>query len=299
MAEQESYQIACIKEDLVGVTDSNRDLKKNGNNLNSLICCNFRRQTTKKPRDPAHRILTFTGMVCLVCTFVVIGIVIIAVLLSKLTKADEPFTKPLDIISIVPKPQDLVDRKRTILVHRQNIILWKRQVTQLDDLLKKYEEQYYKSSSCQIIEGKNCSSLTELIGLNCSIKNNFGYDKGYPCVALIFTKVPEWVPKPFVNISRSNMPEKFAKKYDPKLLYLTCEREHFEDNLEIIFSPHQGFQRSQFSAISESLPLVMLQFLNLPIATDIHIICRLWAKNLKTDNQGAVPSKIQFSLLII
>ncbi|XP_022252176.1 sodium/potassium-transporting ATPase subunit beta-like [Limulus polyphemus] len=299
MAEQESYQIACIKEDLGGVTKSNRELNKDEDNLHSLMCCSFRRQTTNKPRDPTRRILTFTGMVCLVCTFVVIGIVIIAVLLSKLTKADKPFTKPLDIVSIVPKPQNFVDRKRTILVHRQNIILWKRQVTQLDNLLKKYEEQYYKPPSCQIREENNCSSLTELIGLNCSIENNFGYDKGYPCVALIFTKVPEWVPKPFVNISRSKIPQKFAKKYDPKLLYLTCEREHVEDNLQIIFSPLQGFRRSEFSAKSESLPLVMLQFFNLPIATDIHIICRLWAENLKTDNQGVVPSKIQFSLLII
>ncbi|XP_013792196.1 sodium/potassium-transporting ATPase subunit beta-like [Limulus polyphemus] len=298
MAEQETYQLAYMREDLERVADSSRDPKNDDGKLKTMFCCRCRRHQPKPPRDPTHRILTFTGMVCLICTFIVITVVLVAVLLSQLTEEDKPLIGTSDIISIVPKPQDFIDRKQTILVHRHNSAFWKRQVAQLKQLLKKYEEIYTNSTTCQGVEDlKNCPSLVDLISPNCSEKNNFAYDIGSPCVALVFKEFPELVPEPLSNTS--GIPDVLPSVYDPRLLYLTCESKHLTSDQPILFSPFQGFQLNAFHSNLESPPMVMLQFVNPPIRRDIRVICRLWAKNMKKNKREVIPSKIQFSLLII
>ncbi|XP_076348437.1 sodium/potassium-transporting ATPase subunit beta-like isoform X2 [Tachypleus tridentatus] len=298
MAEQETYQLACMREDLEHVADSSRELKKGDGKFKTMLCCRCCCHQPKPPRDPTRRILTFTGMVCLVCTFIVIAIVLVAILLSKLTEEDKPLIRTPDIISVIPTPQDFIDRKRTVLVHRHNSAFWKRQVNQLKQLLKKYKEVYINSTTCQSTEElKHCPSLVDLISPNCSEKNNFAYDTGSPCVALVFKEFPELVPEPLSNTS--GIPDVLANVYDPRLLYLTCESKHLTANQPILFSPFQGFQINAFHSKLESPPFVMLQFVNPPIRRDIHVICRLWAKNMSKNRREIIPSKIQFNLLIL
>lgn len=44
-----------------------------------------------------------------------------------------------------------------------------------------------------------CSFDLELLGTQCSQKNNFGYSSGNPCVILKLNRIYGWVPEPYDN----------------------------------------------------------------------------------------------------
>lgn len=262
-------------------------------------------QTPLPPWNPGRRILTFVCVVSVICTGIIIGIVLVAVLLSRhvakpipgrtgtlqyaVFRYDEP-------VSVVPKPQNLVDRTNTIVVHRKNPAVWQSQSRQIKELLDSYRVSLPENGKCH--PGGVCPFPVDLISQNCTASDFYGYKTGSPCVALVFRKLENWVPQPLgpEELSLDNVPDEMKRDYDPGLLYVTCKSEHISRDIDIRYSPYHGFPARFFPIKAESLPpLLMLHFPNPPLRTEIWVTCRFWAKNLDQSGNG----KLTFKMLVM
>ncbi|XP_076313386.1 uncharacterized protein LOC143226379 [Tachypleus tridentatus] len=270
----------------------------------------FKRRKTisKRPKhppakSPALRIITLMGIVCFICSLIVIGIVVLAVLLSETistSSSSEKFRK--EIIYLVPRATYFDNRPRTIVIHRQNKTLSKQQYSELTELINNYnKENDSPSSLCNKRKSDRqfCSFPVSKISKDCSAQNSFGYDIKKLCVALVFQEIDEWVPMPYRNTESDRIPDEIANDYDSSLLYMTCVSKSKSHEQDIILSPYQGFPLVHFPARNISPPMVMLQILNPPMRTDILVTCRLWASNTIENTKYGIPGNITFSLWIL
>ncbi|XP_013777793.1 sodium/potassium-transporting ATPase subunit beta-like [Limulus polyphemus] len=254
-------------------------------------------------RSPARRIITLMGIVCLICSLIVVGIVVLAVLLSETVSTSSSSEKSRnEIIYLVPRATHFNNRPRTIVIHRQNKTLSKQQFSELTELINNYNKEDDSASSlCNKSKSGSqfCSFPVSRISKDCSAQNSFGYNVKKPCVALVFQEVDGWVPVPYKNTESDQIPDQIADDYDSSLLYMTCVSKSESHEQDILLSPYQGFPLRHFPARNVSPPMVMLQILNPPIRTDILVTCRLWASNIIENTKYGIPGNITFSLWIL
>ncbi|KAL3252541.1 hypothetical protein MRX96_054878 [Rhipicephalus microplus] len=147
-------------------------------------------------------------------------------------------------VDVVPKPQNLVDRTNTIVVHRKNPTAWQSQSRQLRSLLDSYATEGGAGARCE--PGDRCPFPVGLVSDNCSATDFFGYREGAPCVALVFRRAPDWTPQPLApsDLASPTVPDEVREGYDPGLLYVTCKSEHISRDIDIRYSPYHGFPAS-------------------------------------------------------
>lgn len=257
-------------------------------------------QTSIPPWNPARRIVTFVCLVSLICTAIIVAVVVAAVLLSRHiahpSRQQQRYRRLMSdvAVDVVPKPQDLVDRTNTIVVHRKNPTAWQSQSRQLRSLLDSYAAEGGAGSRCE--PGGRCPFPVGLVSDNCSAADFFGYREGAPCVALVFRRAPDWTPQPLApsDLASPAVPDEVREGYDPGLLYVTCKSEHISRDIDIRYSPYHGFPLRFFPATRHP-PLLMLHFPNPPLRTEIWVTCRFWAKNLDQSSNG----KVTFKLLVM
>lgn len=100
-----------------------------------------------------------------------------------------------------------------------------------------------------------------------------------------------WSPIP---LNTSELPiELRTSEQEPNLLRVSCNA---TTAFDVRYSPYPGFPTRFISGHVSSLPpLIMVQFLGPGTASDVEVICTLWAKNLPRNDDG----HIKFSLFIV
>ncbi|KFM59008.1 Sodium/potassium-transporting ATPase subunit beta, partial [Stegodyphus mimosarum] len=252
------------------------------------------------------------GLVSFVCTLLVVAIILIAVALS--TSGHPRNTtriRPSEVVYLVPPPRKFVNRSPTIVVHKHNARIWQKHVEDLSTLMRAYRDRQgtLSTSNCDLhyapIGVSSCSFPLDKISENCTAQNNFGYDTGSPCVALVFNAFSGWTPIPYNVSNPSEIPPEVRKDYDPHLMRITCRTTVVSSNssmfVEVQYSPFPGFPLRFLPSrgMGSSLPpLVMVQFLGTKPVTDVDVRCTLWAKNLPR-NTTADEGSIRFSLYVV
>jgi len=190
---------------------------------------------------------------------------------------------------------------------------WGEWVERTDDFFKKYEKQTGipcldgDQNPDQVCEFKPAAELG-----NCVQSNNYGYDKGKPCIFLklnkiygldhdyydnattIADKVPEPVVKQFKKLAPSQR----------KKVWIDCHGENPADREAIgelrYFPKHMGFDAKYFPYMNQDgyvSPLVAVQFLNAQAGQLIHIECRAYAGNIGYEKRDKI-GRAHFELLI-
>lgn len=128
----------------------------------------------------------------------------------------------------------------------------------------------------------------------CTAKNEYGYNKGRPCVFLKLNKIFDWVPDYYddVNDLPEDMPEDLVahiKALDVtqrQQVWISCKGQHSLDRENvgtINYFPARGLPsyyypfRNQPGYLS---PLVAVQFESLKVNELLNVECRAWAKNI-------------------
>ncbi|XP_054720513.1 uncharacterized protein LOC129230133 [Uloborus diversus] len=261
--------------------------------------------------QPARRIITFMGAVSFACTLLVVAIILVAVALSKTAQHRSPANGLAEIVYLVPQPRHFHNRTPTVVVHRRNPMIWKRHADDLAKLVKAYRDRQgaIATSNCDLhyapIGVSSCSFPLDRISDNCTAQNNFGYDTGNPCVALVFNTLAGWLPQPYNLSNPREIPPELLKwgEYDPNIVRITCKATVMasKEPLEVQYSPFQGFPvrfLPSRGAGTSLPPLVMVQFFGSKAMTDVDVTCILWAKNLPRNSTSAAGN-IRFSLFIV
>ncbi|GFQ74775.1 hypothetical protein TNCT_458911, partial [Trichonephila clavata] len=267
--------------------------------------------------QPARRIITFMGLVSLICTLLVVVIIIIAVALSKTAHPRSTTLKPSELVYLVPQPRKFINRTPTIVVHRQNPRIWQKHVEDLSTLVKAYRERQgaIATSNCDLhyapIGVSSCSFPLDRISENCSAQNNFGYDTGNPCVGLVFNAFAGWNPIPYNKSNPDDVPVEIRNGYDlQQIVPITCNTSVVvasgsSENASVFhvhYSPFSGFPYRYLplrGMMGSTLPpLVMIQFIGGQSMADVEVNCFLWAKNLPR-NATNDPGAIRFSFFIV
>jgi len=133
-------------------------------------------------------------------------------------------------------------------------------------------------------KNKVCQFRKESLG-RCIAENEFGYNKGEPCVLLKLNKVYGWVPKNDTMVS------------------VVCEGQNpsDKDNMgELVYFPSTGFPAEYFPFLSQQnymSPLVMVQFKRPELGVLLMIECRALDENIHYNRQLKQGS-VRFELLI-
>lgn len=145
----------------------------------------------------------------------------------------------------------------------------------------------------------------------CSPANEYGYNKGRPCVFLKLNKIFDWSPEFFDQVDDlpENMPTdlvehiKTVNATDRKQIWISCQGQHSLDkeNIgQISYYPSRGFAsyyypfRNQPNYLS---PLVAVQFESIKLNQLLNVECRAWAKNViyngsLRDRKGSVTFQL-------
>ncbi|GIY03796.1 hypothetical protein CEXT_309131 [Caerostris extrusa] len=240
--------------------------------------------------QPARRIITFMGLVSLICTLLVVVIIIIAVALSKTAHPRSAALRHSELVYLVPQPRKFINRTPTIVVHRQNPRIWQKHVEDLSTLVKAYRERQgaIATSNCDLhyapIGVSSCSFPLDRISDNCTIQNNFGYDTGNPCVALVFNAFVGWNPVPYNKSIRLKFHQRSGTVMTSSKSFLSPAIHRY--------LPLRGMMGSNLP------PLVMIQFIGPQTMADVEVNCFLWAKNLPR-NATNDPGFVRFSFFIV
>ncbi|GFY46688.1 hypothetical protein TNIN_148251 [Trichonephila inaurata madagascariensis] len=228
------------------------------------------------------------GLVSLICTLLVVVIIIIAVALSKTAHPRSTTLRHSELVYLVPQPRKFINRTPTIVVHRQNPRIWQKHVEDLSTLVKAYRERQgaIATSNCDLhyapIGVSSCSFPLDRISENCSTQNNFGYDTGNPCVALVFNAFAGWNPIPYNKSNPDDVPVEIRHGYDlQQIVPITCNTSVVvasgsSENASVFhvhYSPFSGFPFRYLplrGMMGSTLPpLVMIQFIGVSQ-------CRTW-----------------------
>jgi sodium/potassium-transporting ATPase subunit beta len=189
-------------------------------------------------------------------------------------------------------------------------------VENLKELLETYKTEPDNAIDCTTTnkpskEDKTvCNFKLDLLGLNCTEANSFGYATGNPCIALKVNKIFGWQPEPFSNASTADEENEHDKegkellkdRLDPDYIGITCdgENEGDADNIfSVDYNPRKGFSYNYFPYYNHPnymQPLVFVQF-NVRKGVLIQIWCKLWAKNIKHHKNDKAGSA-HFELLV-
>ncbi|XP_035215837.1 sodium/potassium-transporting ATPase subunit beta-like [Stegodyphus dumicola] len=191
--------------------------------------------------------------------------------------------------------------------------IWPDLTKQLEQLLARYRNPLNRTgkvvecygSSPIMQEDKVCKFNVAPIMVECSKDENFGYDKGKPCVFLEFNNITDWIPEPYtarelenyVDVSKLNAATS-------NLVYLDCQGDSLVDQENmgrIQYTPDRGFpiQFFPYRRQPEYMPpLVGIRFTNPAVGVAVSVTCKLWAKNINHTDEAVPSGQISFNLLV-
>jgi len=192
------------------------------------------------------------------------------------------------------------------------------------DNLYKFVEPYEKANEASADRGahidqcennktvgvdKFCFFDVKKIDNNCTRGQDFGYQRGNPCVLIKLNRIYNWKPTPYENNDfelDKDIPDAVRQGYANRrsdIIYITCEGENAADKENIgpiNYYPQQGIDFKYFPFTNQPgylSPFVFVHFLKPTPGVLINIECKAWAKNIKHDRMDREGS-VHFELLI-
>lgn len=185
----------------------------------------------------------------------------------------------------------------------------------LDDFLQPYNETGGMNQKiCDFDQPQNpnkvCAVDMSTFG-PCSPANEYGYNRGKPCVFLKLNKIFDWVPDTYSDVN--DLPDKMPldlvehikhlKENQRQQVWISCQGQHSLDKENmgpVSYYPARGLPayyypfRNQPGYLS---PLVAVRFEGLKINEILNVECRAWAKNIiyngsLRDRQGSVSFQL-------
>lgn len=214
-----------------------------------------------------------------------------------------------------PRPRDEnIDSTLIWFKNGNNEENWKYWSDSLSKFLEPYEKTNFDSADAgSHIEqcdnkgpekNKFCFFDIKKISNNCSRDQNFGYQRGDPCVLIKLNRIFSWVPEPYSeeDLKDKNIPavvkDEYPKHADAnQLIYVTCEGENAADKENIgpiSYYPQQGIEFKYFPFTNQPgylSPFVFVHFSKPAPGVLINVECKAWAKNIKhnrMDREGSV-----------
>ena len=151
-------------------------------------------------------------------------------------------------------------------------------------------------------DGKFCFFDIKKIANNCTRDQNYGYQRGDPCVLIKLNRIFSWKPEPYSeeDLKDKGIPEIVKAGYargENQMIYVTCEGENAADKENIgpiSFYPNQGIDFKYFPYTNQPgylSPFVFVHFSKPASSVLINVECKAWAKNIKhnrMDREGSV-----------
>jgi len=189
---------------------------------------------------------------------------------------------------------------------------YKHWVDSLDDYVKPYKKSTEASigageaiTSCgagPAEKGKFCPFIYKEafkdVATNCTADDQYGYDKGQPCVLVKINKIFGWVPKPWAEY-----PAQAKYKGPAGGILIQCEGENPADKENIgpiSYTPNQQIRVDHYPYTNQPgylAPFVFVQFLQPSRGVLINVECKAWAENIKYSRQEREGS-VHFELLV-
>jgi sodium/potassium-transporting ATPase subunit beta len=214
------------------------------------------------------------------------------------------------------RPRPSMDSVESTLVYFRHGELgnWQGWKDRLDNFLSDYKEVGKKPKpqpnhvecSFESLPGEDqfCMVQTnELITGPCTEENNYGYDKGKPCILIKLNKIYGWLPEPYNHTKLpSDMPESLTRyinssesglspKEKDEMIWFSCEGENPADAEhigQVDYYPRPGVPsyfypyKNQDGYLS---PVVFAHFSNPKHGVLISITCKAWSKNIEHEIQ--------------
>jgi len=200
---------------------------------------------------------------------------------------------------------------------------WKHWVTELDNFLKPYDIGQQSSEAGEHMvdcnfgqpapKGKVCRFDINSLGSNCTRENNFGYDRGSPCVLIKINRIFDWVPEvynqaalesgKYNDVLSDEVKHLISENPDKDIAWLTCEGENPADkeNIgQVLYHPRPGFPAYYYPFVntpSYLSPIVMVQFVKPVTGVLINVECKAWAKNIE-HNRMERRGSVHFELMM-
>ena len=187
----------------------------------------------------------------------------------------------------------------------------------------RWEDRIDKQNWCHVSRRKLIDWTHDV---HCSRSENFGFALAQPCIILKPTKIFDWEPEPYYNITEvqqlPQMPkrlkneisktwEKYCKGQGEKteskcprlrMVWVTCEGETLMDTEymgPVHLTPMNGFPGKYFPFVNQNhylSPLISIQFRNLTPGVLVSVVCKLWAKNIRHDTNNPFIGGTRFEL---
>jgi len=210
---------------------------------------------------------------------------------------------------------------------------WEPWVTRLKEFLNDYDIHNNKSDSKQsrrrdrdYVEQEDCGKLAaneptkrnsickinkeELFQEDCTLKHNFGYPAGKPCILIKLNRIYGWTPDPYISTTdEKELPEELPAIIKQKIIENSANEETRKlndrvwldcyginpadkENLgEVSYFPDRGFSQNYFPYLNQKgylSPAVFLQLKNPTKAVMIAVECKAWAKNIEHDSMDRI-----------
>lgn len=210
------------------------------------------------------------------------------------------------------RPSPSYDHVESTLIHYRHGELgnWKPWADRLEKFLEPYKQSGKKPKAnanhveCSFDappgEDQFCKVVTDnLITGPCTSEENYGYDKGSPCIAIKLNKIYGWLPEVYNHTKLpESMPDDLknfisTSSMDPKqkdgMVWFSCEGENpadIEHIGKIDWYPQPGVPQYFFPYKNQDgylSPIVFAHFTKPKQGVLISISCKAWAKNIKHD----------------
>ncbi|XP_040078209.1 sodium/potassium-transporting ATPase subunit beta-2-like [Ixodes scapularis] len=216
-------------------------------------------------------------------------------------------------LSVRPNQPEHTANSTLIYIRTDSQNTWKHWVDDLNEYLADYQSTGANSEHLRLCdfthpldpdENKSCFFSLDPIANDCSAANNFGYDRGQPCILLKLNRTLGWVPEPYENGSfPAKLPKYIQDDYDPRYVYISCDGENPADKENVgplVYYPNLGIPNYYFpyrNTPGYQSPFIFVRFPRPQRGVIISVECKAWAKNIHHDQQGRVGS-VHFELLI-
>lgn len=154
---------------------------------------------------------------------------------------------------------------------------------------------------------KACRFERRLLGPCSGLEdNNFGFDKGKPCLIVKLNRIVNFRPKP--PASNESIPEEAQPKVQPNVIPLHCTSKKEEDFDKIgeirYYGIGEGFPLQYYPYYGKRLhpqylqPLVALQFVNVTMNTELRIECKVYGENIYYNDKDRYQGRFEIKLQV-
>lgn len=183
---------------------------------------------------------------------------------------------------------------------------YKKYIDSLEDFLSRYEN----TNDTRICDGKQSNTdeteescrfdLDIFNKKGCSKGQNFGFDKGTPCIVVTLNRLIGWEPTSYPDDSA---PESIKGRYKPGDIGINCDGE-YEPDAEHIgtidYIPPNGIPGKYYPykvMKNYHQPIAMVKFTSLPKNKVVLVECKAYAYNILHDSTDRL-GLVHFELLV-